>query len=93
MPLREIKRKFTKSEIFMLGWRSQEQVVHMKRSMKKPPGNSSRNLLNEDTPSELVVPNHLRNADGELDLRKATAQEAYQIFAAQGIRLPIVDKR
>jgi hypothetical protein len=34
MPLHEIEERFTKSEIYMLAWRSQEQHHHFKKKMK-----------------------------------------------------------
>jgi hypothetical protein len=36
MPLHEIRERFTRSELFMIGWRSQEQHYHFKRKMKSP---------------------------------------------------------
>lgn len=34
MPLREIEAKFTKSELVLIAWRSQEQYVEMQRGIK-----------------------------------------------------------
>jgi hypothetical protein len=36
MPLHEIRDRFTRSEVFMIGWRSQEQHFHFKKKMKNP---------------------------------------------------------
>lgn len=35
LPLREIKDRFTRSELVLIAWRSQEQNYHFKRKMKK----------------------------------------------------------
>jgi len=35
LPLHEIEARFTRSELFIMGWRSQEQHYHMKRKMAK----------------------------------------------------------
>jgi hypothetical protein len=34
MPIHEINERFTKSELYMMAWRSQEQHFHFKRKMK-----------------------------------------------------------
>jgi len=45
MPLHEIQERFTKSELFMMAWRSQEQHYHLK---KKMPKRDSENYEYED---------------------------------------------
>jgi len=37
-------------------------------------------------------PDHLYNEDGEVDLRRATGDEAYNFFQRQGITLPTMPR-
>lgn len=37
MPAREIRRRFTKSEVVILGWRSREQASQLRRKFHKKP--------------------------------------------------------
>lgn len=53
MPLREIRKKFTKSELFMLAWRSQEQAVKMKSKFREDAVDVPRyQSPSEDEPDE-----------------------------------------
>ena len=87
---REIEEKFTKSEMTLLAWRSQEMSYQMKNQSDSDSGErvSNKKKRKEGTPH--WVPDHLINEEGELDLRLATGKEAHKFFAMQGIQLPVI---
>jgi hypothetical protein len=101
MPLKEIRRKFTASELFILAWRSQEQSVQFKRKFRGQ-ANASQSVDEENpleqpgrSPSKNAtappgVPARFLNADGEVDLRKMTGPQAWRYFSGQGMKFPIV---
>lgn len=98
MPLHEINERFTKSELFMMGWRSQEQHFHFKNRMKKfdkprgdgrqfnPPDKRNRYGSYDVIPENL--PEHFYNEDGEVDLSKVTGREAKRYMASIGMPFP-----
>lgn len=100
MPLREIEAQFTRSEMHMLAWRSQEQYWQMKDKFKETektsgqldipmPHKGSKNRKEYDGKVPTNLPDHFYNEQGEIDLRQVTGDEAYRFFQMQGIRLPI----
>jgi hypothetical protein len=104
LSLREVERRFTKSELFLVAWRSQE-VHHnifdkehaiveetddekLERFLNRQQGGGRK----EKIPAPQGVPKKFLNADGEVDLRQVTGEEAYQFLARQGMALPIMHK-
>ena len=99
MGKRELEEKFTKSELVILAWRSQETAATLEKM-----GKESQDSFKEKTrpkpdrpwvpdaqmPSGL--PDHFFNEDGEVDLRNVTGEEAYRYFSSIGVRLPIIDR-
>jgi hypothetical protein len=96
MGKRELEEKFTKSELVILGWRSQETSAQLekqtkevtddfeaskKRQPRQHPGNA-------EMPANL--PEHFFNENGEVDLRKVSGEEAYRYFSSIGVHLPII---
>jgi hypothetical protein len=86
-PMREIEKRFTKSALALMAWRSQEQAAAMERRMEK--GSSG-----DDSGKKVKgVPKHLLNEQGELDLRKATHKEVLRMFGSRGIHIPMFPGR
>jgi hypothetical protein len=97
MSKREIEAKFTKSEMVLLAWRSQEMSYKMSQETKKAsqdselasiPGKSKVKKRKDGVPD--WVPDHLINEEGDVDLRLATGKEAHKFFSMQGIVLPVI---
>lgn len=62
MPIHEINERFTKSEIYMMAWRSQEQHHHFKKKMKghdKGRSRSSEDGGRYNYGSDAVIPEGL----------------------------------
>lgn len=99
MPLQDIERKFRKSEMALLAWRSQEQAVEMERSMKQPHaaqsdfkyGPPSKPMVPGETP--MAIPDSCYNEDGEPDIRKMTGNQAVAFMRAAGFNFPVVPGR
>lgn len=75
---REIEQRFTKSELVLLAWRSQEQAAEMKRRMEAG---------SDEQPRNNGVPKKYLNDEGEVDMSKMTGDEAYRYL--QGIGFPV----
>jgi hypothetical protein len=94
MPIYEIEERFCKSDLAVVGWRSQETAYQMDRKMKRgsdaagPPQEASRYYNDPSLPTNL--PSHFFNAEGELDLRGVTGQEALKFLGIQGVNVPFV---
>lgn len=96
MSKREIDKKFTRSEMAILGWRSQEISASLQKqsdgvttsNTDTQVGRKSRRRQQDGVPENL--PDHFYNENGEVDLRQVTGAEAYKYFQKQGIRLPLV---
>lgn len=83
--MREIEKKFTKSALALLAWRSMEQAAAMEKRMDT--GSSSHGK------SVHGVPKHLINEAGEVDLRLATHKEVLKMFGSRGIRIPVLGRK
>jgi hypothetical protein len=97
MSKREIEAKFTRSEMVLLAWRSQELSYQMEQKTKGIGGGSQgatsgkrRNNYAGQLPDDL--PDHFFNADGELDLRQVTGKEAHKLLSSMGIILPVIQR-
>lgn len=98
MPLEEVWERFTKSEMAILSWRSQEQYWQMKMRMGDRPRRKqkvdkkaaqqlakAREGSRLDYEDELVdnLPDKYFNNEGELDLRNVTGPEAIAYLNAK----------
>lgn len=100
MPLSELKERFTKSELFMIGWRSQEQHFHFKKRMKKiDKGRGTESHTEEGGYKKRygsldIIPENLPdrffNEDGEVDLSRVTGREALKYMELQGMPFPVM---
>lgn len=85
---RELEEKFTKSELVLLAWRSQEVSASLEKGAPTgAPAGTYRKMTDAQVPEGL--PDHFYNEQGEVDLRKVTGAEAYRYFSSVGIKLPI----
>lgn len=89
MSMTEIYHKFTKSEIAIMSWTSQEQVINLEKKTQTKPVQKEQSNIEGD------LPEHFYNEQGEVDLRRVTGKEAVKFLAAQGIRgiIPIQKKK
>lgn len=89
LPKREIEKKFCRSELIMLAWRSQEVSASFdKDAPQAETGNRKKFYLDAKVPQGL--PDHFYNKEGEVDLRQVTGEEAYKYMSSVGIKLPIM---
>jgi len=106
MPLREIRRKFTKSEIVIIAWRSQEQAFNLKKKFKNIEGGEGNSVEGiKKTASgkkrkvyEGIGPNQMPDEyfdeHGDFNLSKVKGEQARQYMAKLGLPcLPIMDTR
>jgi hypothetical protein len=87
IPFRELKAKFTKSEMAIMGWQSQESVAELEKSSSK------LDTQNLDYKNEIVAPevDDKYMTDGEVDIRKLTGNQAAKMFSKMGLHFtPIV---
>lgn len=96
---RELEAKFTKSEMVLLAWRSQEMSHNMNVQTKVGVGTPRRSV---DGMIPEGLPDHFFRKDydpetglgpGELDLRQVKGEEAYKFFSTMGVHLPIIGGR
>ena len=83
LPLREINERFTKSELFISAWRSQEVSYQMRKKMKSP---------GPEVEKDVDLPTHFYNEQGEIDLRKVKGEEARRYLTSLGLDLPILPR-
>ena len=90
----EIEQKFARSELAIVGWRSQETSYLMDKQMKKgrsnagPPAEAGELMTDPSLPYGL--PEKFFNKEGELDLRQVTGAEALRFLRTQGVNVPFV---
>lgn len=96
-PLHEIEERFTKSELAIVAWSSQEQSEHLRQRMKKSEDEGKVQYgtpPNAKIPPGTTVPENLPakffNAQGELDLSGVTGVEAWKYMQAIGVKLPYI---
>jgi hypothetical protein len=93
LPLREIKERFTWSEVVLMGWRSQEQVHQLKKKTPKGIGAHAGDgkPRKHYSPGEIPdnLPDRFFNEEGEVDLRQVTGRDAVQYLAAIGLKVPV----
>lgn len=85
-PMRMLHKRFTKSEIAIMSWTSQEQIANLEKDKPKMGQDTSYTIpIPDETPSSFL------NEDGEIDIRKMTGKEAARYFAKMGMNfIPIV---
>lgn len=87
---RELEKKFTRSELVLLAWRSQEISASLDASAKPPQENRAKKRFYFDAQVPEGLPDKFFNADGEIDLRQVSGEEAYKYMSSIGVKLPIM---
>lgn len=100
LPMREIKRKYTKSELAVLAWRSQELAhnmsQHSKRASRQPFVGAGRMRYQEPPTVDDVIISSIEKRlgpiadkitgdDGDVDLHRLTGAEAHAFFSSLGV--------
>lgn len=99
LPLREIKTRYTKSEMFILAWRSMEQYQQTKRQMKKArqgTGSGIKYEAKEEKPERMRkhyesgqipegLPDKFFDEEGGINLSQVTGAEAAKYLNLIGI--------
>jgi hypothetical protein len=95
MPLREIEERFTKSDLAIVGWRSQETSYLMDKKMKHGnaavgPGEEAHEHFNDPNLPTGLPGKFFDKQTGELDLRGVTGEDALKFLRMQGVNVPFV---
>jgi hypothetical protein len=94
LPKRDLDVKFTKSEMYVLAWRSQEISAGLQKDMERtsPGGVASGRWRQQDDSIPEGLPDEYFNEEGELDLSKVTGEKAWRYLNRQGVRLPVFSR-
>lgn len=102
LPMREVRKRFTKSELAMVAWRSGEMAHNMtsktrESAQSRPSGQQIESTGVPPVYSDAEVralearmgpvAYKIANKEGEVDLRQLTGNEALQFMGAMGIRI------
>jgi hypothetical protein len=89
LPLREARRRYKRSELAIMSWRSSELAYNMGQRVKSSP---SMAPMVEDAAISVLeqklgpIGNKITNESGEVDLGQLTGEEAMRFFDAMGIQ-------
>jgi len=86
IPMREIEKQFTRSELMLIAWRSQESFQAMRKKFKNPTAEAGQRVpfkLKQPTPEDYGVPKELLSEKLEMDIRKLTSKDLTQYIMAQ----------
>jgi len=97
MGRRALEEKFTRSELIILAWRSQETSAALEKQTEegKKGGKTGTKPQRDWVPDSQMpanLPDRFFNEDGEVDLRNVTGEEAYRYFSSIGVKLPIINR-
>lgn len=101
MPLRELNARFTKSELFISAWRSQEQAEAFRKPSRNdhrpPPPQQPANGTTPDGTSVKIAPGQpvgyppeYYDETGHFNLSKVRGKDAFNYFKSLGIVLPVI---
>jgi hypothetical protein len=97
LPLRELRARYTKSEMFIMGWRAAEIAENMEKGSKRAQSQMPDRYSNEELALEQRLGGLLGKAvdsSGEVDLSKMTGDEAVGYLSAFGLPIaPGVGRR
>ena len=97
MPMRQIRDSYTKSELMIMAWRSNELSYNMDKNTPRTGKNgsmgreTSRNDTSQSVDLDVLeqrlgsVAEKMVREDGMIDLRRCTGDEAMRYMAAMGI--------
>ena len=81
MPYREIEKRFRKSELYLLSWRSQEKSIAFQKKIKKPENPSLKSPVPTGMPTDEW---------GGPAMDKMTGEQQLGFLRAQGLVVPVV---
>lgn len=90
LPLRELRKKYTKSEMALAGWRSMETAANMRQQTIAPAQQSqlpvqAQDAIERDLEDKIGdFAEQLVNENGEIDLRRVTGAQAVRFMNAIG---------
>lgn len=107
MPMREVHQRYTKSELAVMAWRSQELNANMRNKVPSEATPRKNNVTSidrrikqsygEDDPDVAGLEERLgpvaERLGEDLDLRKLTGSEAVRFLTAQGMHIPMMGPR
>jgi hypothetical protein len=94
MPLREVYKTYTKSEMAIQAWRSGEVAFNMRTQRQEGANNRATNALDganlpptaaEEALERRLGPDLVAKLDEEMDMRKLTGDEVQRYMGALGI--------
>lgn len=86
LPVRELRQRYTKSEMAIMAWRSSEMSHNMSQMTAKNGGGPEEDKQLSALERRLGgIAEKIENEKGELDLHKLTGPEAMQFMASMGI--------
>lgn len=89
MPLREIEERFTKSELVLMAWRSQEMHHNLQKDMPKKKKGKKGNKYSADDIGPEGMPDEFFDENGEINLSKVKGEQARRYFEQRlGIPMP-----
>lgn len=95
LPFGEISDRFTRSELVLMAWRSQEQHHQFKKKMKRTTSKNfgtetegKKRKVYEDAETPEGLPDEYFNDEGEVDLSQVTGSQARQYLAHIGMPFP-----
>ena len=86
---RELEKKFRRSELVIMAWRSQEISASLDKPKEDKTTETKKKRFYSDAQVPQGLPDRFYNEAGEIDLRNVTGEEAYKFMMSQGIKLPI----
>lgn len=91
LPMREVRKRFTKSELGMLAWRSSEIAHNMGQSVRRSPVASEVAVSGFEEKQIALLEKRMGpvalKLDEELNMNKLTGAEALQFMSALGIHM------
>jgi len=108
MSMDEIEEKFTKSELIIMSWTSQEQAAGLEEETKRKRSSIKSKTQLQELTEELSgkeientspvrtqegLPDNYYNEEGEVDLRKVSGKEAVRLLSAMGMHFMPMMKR
>lgn len=89
-PVKVVEMRFTKSEMFIMSWRSREIYAKMQPKKGPPQPGAPMEHAAQVQPQVSGLPPEFTNAEGELDLRQVRGDQAWQFLMKQGIHVPMI---
>ena len=87
--MREIEERFTKSELVLMAWRSQELHYNLKKDMPETKKGKKRIMYGPEDIGPEGMPDEFYDEDGEINLSQVKGEDARRYFETRlGIPMP-----